>query len=133
MTIMLEIKCFEHYFYLCVNNKYMIYLYVITFLSGAVNSILGAGGGTVAIIALMKIIKNKQNVFGTLCAFVLPITVISVAMMNEKLPLSTVVPICIGGIVGGFIGNRLIKKIKSDYLTAAFALLVIFVGEKSSF
>ena len=54
-------------------------------------------------------------------------------MLRGSLDFMTALPYLAGGLVGGFIGGRLFKKLNMDWLRRAFALLILYGGVKALF
>lgn len=104
------------------------------FLAGAVNGLLGAGGGILIISALSKIMKpegaEKKDIFVSSLCIMLPISAVSCLLyaLEGRLVADDfelfVLPTVAGGIVGGLLSDRL----KKSSLKRIFALLVIVSG-----
>lgn len=103
------------------------------FISGIVGGLLGSGGGVIAVLALNRLIKDKQKkkiVFATSMAIILPMSAIS-SVIYSKEPFMDIyslshyiIPGCAGGIVGALLFNKMNFKL----LNIIFSLLVIFSG-----
>lgn len=111
-----------------------VYLLSAGFLAGAVNGLLGAGGGILIISALSKIMKtddaDQSNIFVSSLCVMLPISAISCLLYAIEGRLVTedfelfVLPTVAGGMVGGILSD----KLKKSSLKRIFALLVIASG-----
>ena len=105
-------------------------MYFLAFFSGFLNGALGTGGGVLCLIFLFKIFPESKKAFAAVSFFLLPITVISLSA-SDVIKNEFLIPVCIGGGLGGFLGNRALSKIKSDVLTKIFALFIIALGVKT--
>lgn len=105
-------------------------VYFLAFFSGFLNGALGTGGGILCLIFLMKLFSENKKAFAAVSFFLLPVTLISLAA-SEFTQNEFLLPVCIGGAAGGFLGNRALSKIKSDVLTKIFALFIIALGVKT--
>ena len=112
----------------------VIKLMTIGLIAGVTNGLLGAGGGTVVVYGLGRVldgeIEDANDVFSTALCVMLPISAVSCLIYATKGHISTdgfglfALPAIIGGAVGGF----LLGKIKSDAIKKIFAVLVIISG-----
>jgi uncharacterized membrane protein YfcA len=104
------------------------------FLAGAVNGLLGAGGGIIAVFSLSKIYKErmleKNEVFAHALCVMLPLSLLSCIIYFAKGSFSTegfgvfLLPAVLGGLVGGF----LLDKLRTSFLKKLFSFLVIVSG-----
>ncbi|MBE6577419.1 MAG: hypothetical protein E7653_04715 [Ruminococcaceae bacterium] len=102
--------------------------------AGAVNGLLGAGGGIITVFALTKIYKEKMSekndVFAHALCVMLPLSLLSCILYLSKGNFSAegfgvfVLPAVLGGAVGGL----LLDKLKAVFLRRLFASLVIISG-----
>ncbi len=100
--------------------------------SGLIGS-MGLGGGAVLIIYLSVFANTKQLKSGGInLLFFIPIALFSVIIYNKKglIKWKTVIPIAIGGIIGGFIGIFLAEKIGNNLLSKAFGIFLCVLGLK---
>ncbi len=100
-------------------------------LAGAANGFFGAGGGMFLIPLFTGWIKMpEQKAFATSIAVVLPLCVISAAVyfLRGSLDFAVAWPYFLGGLLGGFVGGRVFKKIPVKFLRKALGLLIIYGG-----
>lgn len=103
---------------------------IASFLSGLIGA-MGFGGGGILIIYLVIFASVPQlTAQGINLAFFIPCSVISVIIysIKKEIKLREIYPVILGGALGAFIGGFLIKGIKTDYLSYAFACLLIIMG-----
>jgi uncharacterized membrane protein YfcA len=101
--------------------------------AGIVNGLLGAGGGMLLVPMFIGFCKmEKRKALATSVAVIMPLCAVSAAVyfisgspFPEKLPYYA-----LGGLVGGFIGGILLKKLPPLFLIRAFGALMLFSGIK---
>ena len=73
---------------------------------------------------------EQRRAFATSVAVILPLCVLSVGIyfMRGGLGLSAAWPYLVGGTVGGWLGGRLFKGVRVDWLRRGFGLLLIYGG-----
>lgn len=114
---------------------YPLWLIAAGLAAGAVNGLLGAGGGIIIVFALAAYNKShsKSSVrdnFATTVASVLPMSIISAGSYISTLDANTegvaifLLPAVLGGIVGAFLTDR----INIDILKLIFAALTVVAG-----
>jgi len=104
--------------------------------AGLVNGFFGGGGGMVLVPMLTgKCGLDQRRAFATSVAIILPLCALSsvIYFFRGGLELSAALPYLAGGLVGGFAGGKLFKKLNMDWLRRAFALLILYGGVKSLF
>jgi uncharacterized membrane protein YfcA len=116
------------------DRRTVLKLLTAGFLAGAVNGLLGAGGGIIAVFSLSKIYKErmleKNEVFAHALCVMLPLSLLSCIIYFAKGSFSTegfgvfLLPAVLGGLVGGF----LLDKLRTSFLKKLFSFLVIVSG-----
>lgn len=102
--------------------------FLISVIAGFVNGVLGSGGGTVILPTLYKCFDDKKDAHRGVVLFVLPLSIISVAVYENFKINNITLFVCLGGIVGGIIGFFLSKKINVKFLKIIFGLIIIISG-----
>lgn len=103
-------------------------------LAGIVNGFFGGGGGMVLVPLLTGCCRlDQRRAFATSVAIILPLCVLSstIYFFRGGLDIGAALPYLAGGLVGGWIGGRIFKKLNMDWLRRAFALLILYGGVKS--
>ena len=102
--------------------------------AGAVNGLLGAGGGMV----LVPLLKGWAGLDGrrslaTAVAVILPLSLLSagIYLARTGIDLIGALPYLLGGLLGGFIGGRVFKRVPPALLHRALGLLILFGGIRS--
>jgi len=103
---------------------------ILAFVSGCVNGAFGIGGGTVALPMLEKYLKDKERAQRSVCLFIIPLALLSIAMCNETADIKTVLSVSLGGLLGGGVGGYIANKVKAFYLRIVFALIIVYIGVK---
>lgn len=99
--------------------------------AGLANGFFGGGGGSVLVPVLTRLCGMEQRrAFATSVAVILPLCVLSVVIyfMRGGLDLTVAWPYLVGGTVGGWLGGRLFKGVRVDWLRRGFGLLLIYGG-----
>lgn len=105
---------------------------IIPYLTGAVtglaNGFFGAGGGTILVPAMERLMKLEEHkAHATAIAVILPLSVISAFLYARKVDIdySLLLWVSIGGIAGGYTGARLLGKIPKKWLHIIFGGFMI--------
>lgn len=99
-------------------------------LIGAVNGLLGGGGGMLAVPALSAMGLNAKESHATAILVILPICLMSavVYLANGNIELAPLLAGGSGVVVGGAIGAMLLQRLNSTFIRVFFALVMIAVG-----
>lgn len=97
---------------------------------GAVNGLMGAGGGMVAVPLLKKCGLEQKEAHTNAVAVILPITVLSAVLYLIKgyVQISDAVAFVPTGIIGSLAGSFLLKKISPDLLKKLFGGFMVYAG-----
>ena len=99
--------------------------------AGAVNGLLGAGGGMILVPLLTLLGKlEDEKVFPTSVAIIFPICLISLSVSPGlgDLPWSEAWPFLLAAIPGGLLSGFWGKKIPVKWLHRALGILIIYGG-----
>ncbi len=103
---------------------------------GIFNGLLGGGGGMVAVPLLQRAAGYPaQAAHATAIAVILPVSLASglVYLFRGLVPLGYFLPVCLGVILGGYSGAKLLAKISNGAVTLLFALLMLAAGVRMLF
>ena len=99
--------------------------------AGAINGLLGAGGGMV-LVPLLCLMTSLQahEIFNASVAIMLPICVISmiITAIYHTIPWATALPYLIGSAAGGIGAAVLGEKIPVKWLHRSLGILIIWGG-----
>lgn len=99
-----------------------------------VNGFFGGGGGMILVPFLAgKCGLEQRRAFATSVAVIAPLCALSAGIywFRGSLDWALALPYLAGGLVGGFIGGRVFKKLSMVWLRRAFALLILYGGLKA--
>ena len=98
-------------------------------LAGLVNGFFGGGGGMILVPFLVrKCGLSQRQAFATSIAVILPLCVLSsvIYWLRDGLELAAALPYLAGGLIGGFLGGRLFKRLSMVWLRKVFALFILY-------
>lgn len=104
--------------------------------AGLVNGFFGGGGGMVLVpILSSRCGLSQRQAFATSVAIIFPLCILSAAiyLFRGRLDFLQALPYLVGGVIGGFAGGKLFRRLNMDWLRRAFALLILYGGVKSLF
>ncbi len=99
--------------------------------AGAVNGLLGTGGGMILVPLLTSITDlEEQEIFPSSVSIILPICFVSLFLSKkvQELTFLTVFPYLLGSAVGGILCGFFGKKIPVKWLHRILGILVIWGG-----
>ncbi len=102
--------------------------YIIGLIAGFVNGLFGSGGGALVVCAMEKLLGIKaQKAHATAIAIILPLSIISALFYIRKLDfeIMPILYVSAGGMLGGFLGAKILSKIKSGLLNKVFGVIMI--------
>ena len=108
-------------------------------LAGAVNGLLGTGGGVVLVLYLGHLFKEKKDGFKAavaitlLCTFFMSLSSTAVYLLRGNVTFSDSLPYLIPSVLGGLAGAFIFSKIKPSALNTVFSLLVLWAGIRMLF
>lgn len=106
-------------------------VYIIGILGGFVSGFFGAGGGLIILPALVRILNiDEYKARGTTLTTILIAILISSIFYTKYnyFDLSLSIKVAIGGIIGGFLGAKLVSKIPKFYLSLVFDIFLIWAS-----
>lgn len=99
--------------------------------AGAINGLLGAGGGMILVPLLTLLGELKeQDIFPASVGIIFPICIVSLAIAPgfESLPLETAWPYLLSAIPGGLLAGKIEKKIPVKWLHRGLGILILIGG-----
>ena len=103
----------------------------IGIITGMANGLFGSGGGTIAVPAMILLLSEEEHkAHATAIAIILPLTVMSTFfyVSNNYIDFALTMKVIVGGIVGGYIGAKLLKICPTIVLRKLFAIFMIFAA-----
>lgn len=114
-------------------KKKFIVSAIIGSITGFLNGLFGSGGGTIVVPCLEKFLAVEEHkAHATAIAIILPLCIVSaiIYLKSGNIKWLDVIAISIGGMVGGFIGARLLNKISGIWLHRIFGGFMILAAVK---
>ena len=111
----------------------MIKKVLIGIFAGLVNGFFATGGGMILVPAFVYILNmDSKEARGTSIFCILPMVITSSIFYYKSNYIDWKVSIlcAIGGIIGGYLGAKILKKIPEKVLKATFAIFLIYVSYK---
>lgn len=97
--------------------------------AGLVNGFFGGGGGMVLVPLLMsRCALSRRQAFASSVAIIFPLCALSAGIyyFRGNLDVMAALPYLAGGLVGGFLGGKLFKKVPVLWLKRVFALFILY-------
>ena len=104
---------------------------IIGLITGFVNGFIGIGGGTILIPAMVVWLGEEQHTaHGSSLAIILPTAIVSTYIynLNNHLDWGLTWKIISTGIIGGYLGARLMEKIPAPRLKQIFGIFMMIAG-----
>ncbi|WP_058486424.1 sulfite exporter TauE/SafE family protein [Defluviitalea phaphyphila] len=105
-----------------------IKIIAVGFVTGMINGLFGAGGGSMVVPAMEKFLDVKEHeAHATAIAVILPLSIIStfIYVKHQNIVWESVLYVSIGGIIGGILGAKFLKKLSPKWLHKIFGLFMI--------
>ncbi len=119
------------------NMAVIIGLLILGLLAGYFSGLVGIGGGIIIVPALVMIFGFTQHqAQGTTLALMIPpIGILAAISYYQKgfVDVKSAAIICIGFVLGGYLGGKMSLAIPENVLKTIFAFLLIGVGIKMLF
>ncbi|HQD29173.1 sulfite exporter TauE/SafE family protein [Acetivibrio saccincola] len=109
------------------DKKYFKYI-VIGMVTGIANGLFGSGGGTLAVPAMVYLLgSDEHKAHATAISIILPLTIVSsfFYIKNNLVDWTLTYKVVTGGIVGGYIGAKLLNICPAGILRKIFAIFII--------
>lgn len=104
---------------------------IIGIYAGFITGFFSTGGGMIVLPALIYFLKmNEKKARATTVFAILPMVIISSIFYYKDrcFDFELGIKCAIGGIIGGFIGTRLLKKISNKILKCVFIVFLVYAG-----
>jgi len=103
-------------------------IYLIGMIIGFINGLLGAGGGLVLLLFLKRSLQlDAHKAHATSVAVMLPLSILSTFIYIGKTEISWSIALwlALGGIVGGYLGAHVLKRIEPRHLGKILGVVLI--------
>ncbi len=115
-------------------EKKRLWIILFAILAGAVNGLLGTGGGVVLVLCLGRLLKNEEGALKSaiaitlLCTFFMSAVSAAIYLLRGNVTFSDSLPYLLPSVLGGAAGALIFSKIKPSALNTVFSLLVLWAG-----
>lgn len=106
---------------------------MIGLIAGVVSGLFASGGGMIVVPALVHLLKLEEGKARATSLFVILPMVITSGIFyykNDYINWKIGILCAIGGMIGGFLGSKYLKKIPDIYLKLSFTIFLIYVSIK---
>lgn len=114
----------------------MIKKVLIGLIAGLVSGFFATGGGMIVVPALVYLLSVDETKARATSVFVILPMVITSGIFyykNDYIDWKIGALCAIGGVIGGYVGSKLLKKIPDKYLKIAFTFFLIYVSVRMIF
>ena len=114
----------------------MIRKILIGMLAGLISGFFATGGGMVVVPSLVYLLgESEQKARATSLFVILPMVITSGIFYykNDYIDWRIGILCAIGGVIGGFLGAKYLKKIPEVYLKISFTIFLIYVSIRMIF
>lgn len=104
---------------------------VIGLVAGLVSGMFASGGGMIVVPAFISVLKMDETTARATSIFaILPMVVVSSFFYFENNYIEWKVGIlcAIGGIIGGYIGSKLLKRLSDKVLKISFTVFLVYMS-----
>ncbi|MDD3839604.1 MAG: sulfite exporter TauE/SafE family protein [Clostridia bacterium] len=117
-------------------RAYYIKIILIGFISGICNGVFGAGGGMILVPGMTSMLKiEDHNAHATAVSVILPLACASsyIYLSNGIVDYKLLTYIVSGGMLGSFLGARLMNKLPAKYLRKIFSVFMFIAAIRMIF
>jgi len=101
--------------------------------AGIISGLFGAGGGLILVPVLVHYLKlGEKEARATTIFCILPMVITSgiIYYNNDLIDWSLAIKCAVGGIIGSFIGTKLLRSLSNKVLKISFIIFLIYVAVK---
>lgn len=105
-----------------------IKIIVMGLVAGFANGLFGSGGGTIVVPSMERLLDmDEHKAHATAIAIILPLSLLSASIYLWKTDVlwKTALWASAGGVLGGFLGARLLNKVSGTWLHRIFGLFML--------
>ena len=113
-----------------VRTKYIKYI-LVGLVTGIANGLFGSGGGTIAVPAMVLLLDAEEHkAHATAISIILPLTVMSAFfyISNNYVNWGITYKVVLGGLLGGYIGAKLLNVCPSQILRKVFGVFMLLAA-----
>ncbi len=109
----------------------MIKISLIGLFSGLINGLFSTGAGMLLVPLFIYILKLEDKISRGTAIFCILIMVITSSIFyyqNDYIDWHKSILLALGGIIGGILGAKILKKLDEKYLKVIFIVFLIYIG-----
>ena len=109
----------------------MVKIIIIGFIAGLISGLFSTGGGMILVPAFLYLLKMKSveaRATSITCILTMVITSSIFYYQNKYIDWKIGFLCAIGGIIGGYVGTKFLKKIPEPILNIVFIVLILYVA-----
>lgn len=113
------------------NKTEFIKIIAVGIIAGILSGLFASGGGLILVPAFVHVFKTTEKEARAMSVFcILPMVIASLFFYGKEQYIDWKLGLlcAVGGIVGGIIGAKMLKKVKDKYLTIIFIIFLIFAS-----
>ena len=113
------------------SKKQKIKVILLGLCTGFLSGLFASGGGMIAVPGLVYFVKTEEKEARAIAIFsILPMVLTSMFFYNKAGNIDFKMGILcgIGGVVGGWIGAKILKKMSDKYLSLIFIIFLIYAA-----
>ena len=106
---------------------------IIGLFAGLISGFFASGGGMIVVPALVYFMNlDETTARGTSIFVILPMVITSGIFYYKNNYMNWQIGIlcAFGGVIGGYLGSKLLKKLPDKYLKLSFTILLVYVSIK---
>ena len=116
-----------------LSKKWVVFVLfsIASFLAGGINGFVGTGGGILLVFAFSKILNTEnKDAFASSLSVTVPTSAVAIYnyVKQENIDFSLLKQLWLPVLLGGILGAFLVDKLKVEWLSSIFAVLVIYAG-----
>ena len=114
-----------------LDSKKKIKIVILGAITGFLSGLFASGGGLIAVPGLVYFVHTGEKEARAIAIFsILPMVLTSMIFYNRAGNIDFKMGILcgIGGLIGGYIGAKLLKKINDKYLSLIFIIFLIYAA-----
>lgn len=116
-------------------HKYLLYA-VGGLTAGFFNGLFGSGGGTIIVPFLEEFLdQDEHTAHATAILIILGFTIVSLIFygFGQSLDWLLALKVSVGGVIGGFVGAKLLKKLTGNVIRKIFGAFMLLAAVRMVF
>lgn len=104
---------------------------LVGFFAGIISGFFGAGGGMILVPYMTEILKEKEvtsRATTIICIFFMVLTSCFFYFNQKSIDWNLSIKSALGGIIGSYIGSKLLIKLKNKILKLLFIIFLVYSG-----